>query len=504
MATTTHARTAIEPQLDWGYWKDIETNTSSIAYGQFEDVLNWLTCAGEEPTAWKQLKSCGADGLPKPAQTQGPSDPKAAPGGQPARTASGSPRADLVRAPGRLALPFPGVDPYRQLKAAAEGFLLWKCRPLRPGFDPEASPSTDANHPIDPKTELKLTADDPEKYRTTNPIPRDAGAAGPSTVLATIAAIIQNNGVAGLTLAKGEQGLCGLIDPCKLECPMMVELIWTYWMEEAGLFQTSNALLLRFQNVKLPMRDPLLKLKISALRNLANVMWGFVQDDQHRLSVTRRAYEYQQQYGLPLVGRALRDMDPSSRRAPFLDAFHGLLHQAAEFYVQDANTQIVADGFPMLESLRGLHLVLHEGFANQYGDLTWTSRQEALMYQWLLSRPEIVSAFGDQTSPLPEAWMQVVDQMRSLQGWPGPSTRYYATLATSGERILLSARWNAWIHEGMNEDNVKQWARFFRKDIQQYISAYRAVTGVDLSKGVETTPPATLIQRRGDVRPAAK
>ena len=50
---------------------------------------------------------------------------------------------------------------------------------------------------------------------------------------------------------------------------------------------------------------------------------------------------------------------------------------------------MVADGFPVLNALREVHLLLAEGAHNQYGDLPWTARQEMLMQQWLLARPGV-------------------------------------------------------------------------------------------------------------------
>ena len=50
---------------------------------------------------------------------------------------------------------------------------------------------------------------------------------------------------------------------------------------------------------------------------------------------------------------------------------------------------MVADGFPVLNALSEVHLLLTQGAHNQYGDLPWTARQEMLMQQWLLARPEM-------------------------------------------------------------------------------------------------------------------
>ena len=55
----------------------------------------------------------------------------------------------------------------------------------------------------------------------------------------------------------------------------------------------------RFQNVRgHGDHDPLANLEIDPLRPLNNLLWGYIQDEQHRLTVVRRAYEYDHQYGL--------------------------------------------------------------------------------------------------------------------------------------------------------------------------------------------------------------
>ena len=74
----------------------------------------------------------------------------------------------------------------------------------------------------------------------------------------------------------------------KLTCPCLLELIWSYWNEEGMLVQTMNAITRRFQNMRGPLaNDPLANLEVDPLRPLNNLIWGWVQDEQHRLSVVR-------------------------------------------------------------------------------------------------------------------------------------------------------------------------------------------------------------------------
>ena len=70
----------------------------------------------------------------------------------------------------------------------------------------------------------------------------------------------------------------------KLTRPCFLELIWNYWLEEGMLVQMINALSWRFQNRRgMGDRDPLAMLEIDPLRGLNNLLWGWVQDEEHRL-----------------------------------------------------------------------------------------------------------------------------------------------------------------------------------------------------------------------------
>lgn len=291
--------------------------------------------------------------------------------------------------------------------------------------------------------------------------------------------------------------LCGRVyDPC------LLELIWSYWHEEGMQIQTLNTVSLRFQNKRGSMRNPLSQLELDPLRPLSHLLWGYVQDEPHRLTVARRAYEYSHHYGLTLLGRAVPKLKPADPRSKFLEAFHALLHRTSSFYQDDADVTIKADGFEVLNALREVHLLLAEGANNQYGDLPWTARVEMLIEQWLLARPEMRTFLGTRAMvPYREAWMGQVDTMKRLQQWDETSVTHYHDLAATGEQILLSIRFGDW--SGVeNEEQARNWARYWRQEIQRYIHAYRAVTGVDLAASrelkprVDATQPSVLLQRR--------
>jgi hypothetical protein len=216
----------------------------------------------------------------------------------------------------------------------------------------------------------------------------------------------------------------------KLRCPPLLELIWSYWMEQGMLVQGLNALTLRFQNRRPIGRDPLARCDISPLRPMNNIFWGYVQREYDRLTVVRRAYEYDHHYGLRLDGNAVPRLKPADSRSQFIEAFHRLLADANRYYRTSMDTTMNADGFPMLNSLRELHLVLAEGAHNQFGDLPTTARTEMLLQQWILARPEVRDFLGGRPGvPYPERWMPHLESMRQMMGWNDTTIRHDRALA---------------------------------------------------------------------------
>jgi hypothetical protein len=242
--------------------------------------------------------------------------------------------------------------------------------------------------------------------------------------------------------------------------------------------------------------DPLARFDIDPLRPLGNLFWGWVQDEVHRLSVRRRHYEYLQEYGLPLIGRAIPDIQPVDTRSKFIEAFHNLLFLSHVFFKEDDDTTVIADGFPLLNALRETHLLLAEGAHNQFGDLPSTARAEMLIMQWLLARPEMRDFLGGRIMvPYEEPWMDRVDSMKTLQGWTDTSVTHFRDMGVFGEQIILSIRYGNWSVEN-NPQTAANWARYWRPEIQRYVHAYRAATGADLTEVADATPPATHLLRR--------
>jgi hypothetical protein len=440
-------RTRVHPTRDQALWMAIRNRTHAIGFTRYSHFINRVLQAEEreridDPLLERKLKELGTN--------------------------------------------LHGVGAYDVLKVATEAFLLLECGirieedkdPNRRFFRPEFESARIGEHVSFEYAQVKL-----KEYLGAPPqlpyITRVIEAAFPEW---RSGAISKDRVLTG-----------GINEPC------LIELIWSYWHEEGMLAQSMNAVTRRFQNVRAPGdRDPLAHLEIDPLRPMNNLIWGVIQDEIRRLSVKRRAYEYEHQYGLTLYGKAVRELRPADSRSKFLEGFHNLLHLCSVFFKEDNDTTVIADGYPLLNALKEVHLLLAQGAHNQFGDLPWTARAEMMLQQWMLARPELRDFLQSRAMvPYKEAWMPQVDTMKTLQGWSDVTVTHFRDLAVYGEQILLSVRYGDWIAI-MDEDSAKNWARYWRPEIQGYLHAYRAATGVDLTNAdtVDSTVPAILLQRR--------
>ena len=374
-----------------------------------------------------------------------------------------------------------GVGAYEVLKLATEAFLLMEAGIRIEGDDLYHTESELAR--MGGPTSLELAKEKLREYL------------GPKHQLDYITRVIE------AAFPEWQEGtVCrdrvltgGINEPC------LIELIWSYWQEEGMLAQSMNAITRRFQNVRAGGdRDPLAHLEIDPLRPMNNIIWGFIQDEPNRLSVKRRAYEYEHQYGLTLYGKAVGHIRPADSRSKFLEAFHNLLHMCMVFFKEDNDTTVVAEGYPLLNALKEVHLILAQGLHNSAGSMPWTARAEMMLQQYVLSRQELRDFLQSRAMvPYKEAWMPQVDTMKTLQGWTDVTVTHFRDLAVYGEQILLSVRYGDWIAIN-DEDAAKNWARYFKPEFYGYVNAYRAATGVDLagSETINSTVPAVLLQKR--------
>jgi hypothetical protein len=456
-------KSEVEPTDDQALWVAIRNRTEAIGFNNYAAFLHRVLC--NPPTEYQEFERDQAEEL------RG--------------------RLDL------LPKPLHGVNAYQLLKAATESFLLLEAGIV---INPATDPSTGGPTP---------TGEVPGLEETRFSVP-------PGDIQQTLEAYLVNHlGSAYLPYLKrivqnlvGEDPLtsspfCDGVLESKIGMPCLLELIWSYWHEEGMLVQALNAVSLRFQNKRGPgRRDSLAALEIDPLRPLNNLLWGYIQDERDRLTVSRRTYEYSHHYGLSLVGKAVPRLRPADSRSKFLQAFHQLLHSASVFYHDDADTTVSADGFPLLNSLKEAHMLLAEGAHNQFGDLPWTARVEMLIQQWLLSRREMKEFLrGRAMVPYKEAWMAQADTMKRLQGWSDTPVTQFRDLGVYGEQLLLSIRYGDWIDVN-DQAHAKNWARYWKPEIQGYIHAYRAVTGVELgtdasrAEPVDATLPAIHLSRR--------
>jgi hypothetical protein len=454
-------RTPIVPTPDQALWSAIRDRTNAIGFDRYYAFINRVLC--ENPSPDQGRATCQP--LPR-----GSDEENAVAAGEDDLTAGdiGSPsvadRRDdlLLRRPG-----IQEVDAYNVLKMATQAFLLFESGVVIEGLrDPNTGrfvvpDPNDTNDPNDPEAEefglRDRTCDDVvpgeqarlfrDKRVTFGQIQGEL-----TEYLATNVANVSGKALPYLkriisalpSLSSSDEGppYCRSILQYRFTCPPLLELIWSYWHEEGMLVQTMNAISIRFQNRRNGPRDPLANLELDPLRPLNNLLWGFLQDESNRLSVRRRAYEYDHHYELTLYGKAVAKLESADSRSRFIEAFHNLLHRAAMFYREDDDTTVIADAFSMLNALREVHLILAEGAHNQFGDLPWTARVEMLIMQWLLARPEIREFIrGRHMVPYQEIWMGAVDDMKRLQGWSDVTVTHFRELGVHGEQILLSIRY---------------------------------------------------------------
>jgi len=487
---TTLTRTETSFTEDVAFWAGIRNSTEALSFNTYLHFMDYIFCGGDLPTPTQGFEANRFN-------------------------AKDSEYRKLIN---KRVLPFTDSDAYRVVKAATEAFVMVNCGNLLPvldntgatvltfqPFNMDPGPKGDNAYldrrdiPGPPNSDLRSSFNGFYLEKTQ----------GNGMILPYLAVIRKKLPDIPIKFGAFEDAIPGnKMDNCfgllqeKLENPCLLELIWSYWHEEGMLVQSMSAITRRFQNVRSSAQDPLANLEMDPLRPLNNLFWGYIQDEQHRLTVGRRNYEYDHHYGLRLEGKAVQNFRPVDTRSKFLEAFHHLLRLCTVFYKQDDDTTVKADAFPVLNALKEVHLILSQGAHNQFGDLPSTARIEMLMQQWLLARPEFREFLPTRIMvAYPEPWMDRVDAMKKLQGWTDTSVLHFRNLGMFGEQLLLSIRWGHWSDE-FEPVKALNWARFFRPQAQGYIHAYRAATGVDLSADptvnaqVDSTLPSVLLQKR--------
>jgi hypothetical protein len=459
--SVTLRRTAVSPTADQALWVAIRNSTNALSFDHYSRFMDRVMCGGS-PTreGWP----------PKGEEWHG-----------------------LRKTLRKTALPFPNVDPYRLVRAATETFMMVRCGVDLEGFE------FDLEEEHRRLGRAVTRGDLVNEFRAFVAAPQ--GDVENLSMLPYLRLIRQKLGdvpVVGFDDDDDSAQACYGILAEKLTNPCFIELLWSYWHERGGLPQSLNAILWRFQNRTLSAdgRDPLAGLNVDPLRPMSNLLWGVLQDSGHRLTAARRLDEYLHLYGLGLGSRTRAPFWSADARSRFIDAFHNLLSLCSVFYRDDDNTTVIADGFGVLNALREVHLLLSEGAHNQYGDLPWTARHEMLVQQWVLGQPQMREVVPNRTMvALPERWMDTVESMNRMQGWTENSVLHFRDLGVFGEQILLGIRFGAWTEANV-PDRAANFARYWRAEIQGYIHALRAVTGVNLSQRGDRQTPATAVGGR--------
>jgi hypothetical protein len=283
--------------------------------------------------------------------------------------------------------------------------------------------------------------------------------------------------------------------------PAGLELIWNYFLEEAGLVQGFMEVCRRFQNK----RSALARFDISPLRRIGDFIDGYIDDVEYRGKIQQRSLEYTHQYGLQLVGRAIGNVEPADARSRFLQAFHGLLHACMRFYEDVDDLQVVEDARAILNALKDVHLLLAEGSHNLYSELPAKARIEFRVIQFILGQNALREFLGGRIMvTYPEPWMPHLARLREILRWGDRSVADYYHLANIGEQLLLRIRFgpfapNTPITPGQTQ-LARQFALAFRDSISQYVFSYHALTGVDLvakarrTVSLDATPPSTYFR----------
>lgn len=464
---TTRLQPAGSPVTnDLALWVLILKGTEALSFKNFEEYMDAIFCSTDHSLAAKEFDT-------------------------------------VSRLSGTRSLPFMGIDAYRCVKIAAEAFVMVNCMVDGIFTDQDVKRLKDSVPLIDGNVDRRALDKWWHEYKIQlqfrSIVEDPAGELSVETAevdtIPYLSVIQRKLKDQDLKLTPFETAFSQYLNPeleqtantCfgilseKLSHPCYLELIWSYWHEESMMVQGLNAISRRFQNVKGPGRDPFAHVELDPLRPLNNLLWGYIQDEQHRLTVRRRAFEYDHHYGIRMHGTATKNMQFADSRSKFIEAFHRLLNLVSRFYNQADDMTVNPDAYPVLNGLKEVHMILSEGAHNQYGDLPSTARAEMLMQQWLLARPEFRQFLSGRTMvAYPEEWMEPVATVNTMMNWTKSSPLHFRNLARFGEQLLLSIRFGNWA-DVTDRKAAGNWSYFWREQIQGYIHAYRAVTNVDLS-----------------------
>ncbi len=209
-----------------------------------------------------------------------------------------------------------------------------------------------------------------ESLFTTEYLTRFAGGALGALTLPYLAVIRRKLGdidinVSGFEYSSQQASECYGILQEKLTNPCLLELIWSYWHEEGMLVQTMNAIRRRFQNLRGrsdagSARQPGDRSAAAAQQPALGLHPGRAAPADASSAATTSTTTTT---ACGSTDARCQRMRPADTRSKFLEAFHNLLHLCTMFFKQDDDTTVIADGFPVLNALKEVHLILSRGRA---------------------------------------------------------------------------------------------------------------------------------------------
>ena len=119
---------------------------------------------------------------------------------------------------------------------------------------------------------------------------------------------------------KGQGGRISILRG-RVDTPAMIELIWSVLVRAGNAEPDDECHRPALPEQALgsaPPANTLLHLALDPVRPLSSLMWGWIQDEGSRLTLARRAYEYHQEYGLTLAGKAVPTTELADRRGNFI------------------------------------------------------------------------------------------------------------------------------------------------------------------------------------------
>ena len=278
-----------------------------------------------------------------------------------------------------------------------------------------------------------------------------------------------------------------------------VELIWNYWLEEGMLVQTLNVILARFQNRRLPGRDPLVRFDVTPLLPAAQPPVGLRRGrdapahrppSRGRVRVRVRVLAHRSRRASTAHGgrapqRLHRDLPPGAVPRPPLLQGARRPHRAGR----------------RVPALPGAARLPHRALAGHAEPVRRDGRRRTRRVHRDAEHPGRAADAGVPRRSADDALPRGVDGPgRQHEVDPGLDRHEHHALQRPGRRSASSWSSPSGSATGPTPSvggaEAATWAQAFRYGIQKYAAAYRTATGVDLAEEPNAEKPSTLLARR--------